>query len=239
MTGLRYRRVVLKLSGEALAGESGRSIDPEVLRNFSEEVGEIHRLGCELAIVVGGGNIFRGLEASARGMDRAGADAIGMLATVMNSLALQDSLERIGLTTRVMSAIDMRQVAEPYIRRRAIRHLEKSRIVILAGGTGNPFFTTDTAASLRAMEIGAGAILKATKVDGVYDRDPLKDSGAKRFSRVSYQEVLNQGLEVMDATAISLCKEHSVPILVFSLLPKGNILKVISGESIGTLVDRG
>jgi uridylate kinase len=239
MTGLRYRRVVLKLSGEALAGESGRGIDPEVLSNFSEEVREIHRLGCELAIVVGGGNIFRGLEASARGMDRAGADAIGMLATVMNSLALQDSLERIGLTTRVMSAIDMRQVAEPYIRRRAARHLEKSRIVILAGGTGNPFFTTDTAASLRAMEIGADAILKATKVDGVYDRDPLKDAGAKRFSRVSYQEVLNQGLEVMDATAISLCKEHSVPILVFSLVPKGNILKVISGEPIGTLVDRG
>jgi uridylate kinase len=162
-----------------------------------------------------------------------------MLATVMNSLALQDSLERVGLATRVMSAIEMRQVAEPYIRRRATRHLEKSRIVILAGGTGNPFFTTDTAASLRAMEIGADAILKATKVDGVYDRDPVKDSRARRFSRLTYQEVLNQGLEVMDATAISLCKEHSVPILVFSLIPKGNILRVILGEPIGTIVDGG
>ena len=239
MTGLRYRRVVLKLSGEALAGGNGRGIDPDVLRSFSEEVLEIHRLGCELAIVVGGGNIFRGLEGSTRGMDRAGADAMGMLATVMNGLALQDSLEQVGLSTRVMTAVEMRQVAEPYIRRRATRHLEKSRVVILVGGTGNPFFTTDTAASLRAMEIGADVILKATKVDGVYDADPLKDSRARRFSKLTYHEMLNLGLEVMDATAISLCKEHSIPILVFSLVPKGNILKAICGEQIGTLVHRG
>jgi uridylate kinase len=239
MTGLHYRRVVLKLSGEALAGETGRGIDPAVLQDFSDEVLQIHGLGCELAIVVGGGNIFRGLEGSTRGMDRVGADTIGMLATVMNGLALQDSLEKAGLSTRVMTAIEMRQVAEPYIRRRAARHLEKSRIVILAGGTGNPFFTTDTAASLRAMEIGADVILKATKVDGIYDADPLKDSRARRFSKLTYQEVLSRGLEVMDTTAISLCREHSIPILVFSLIPKGNILKVVCGEPIGTLVHRG
>jgi uridylate kinase len=239
MSPLRFRRVVLKLSGEALAGQAGRGMDPDVLRDISEEVAEVHALGCELAIVVGGGNIFRGFEGSTRGMDRALADTIGMLATVMNSLALHDALERLGLSTRVMTAIEMRQVAEPYIRRRATRHLEKSRVVILAGGTGNPFFTTDTAASLRAVEIGAEVILKATKVDGVYDSDPAKNAQAKRFSTLTHQEVLTLGLNVMDATAISLCKEHGLPIFVFSLVPKGNIIKVICGEPVGTLVHRG
>ena len=235
---LKYKRVILKVTGEALGGEEKYGIDSETVRAFAEEIKEVKALGCEMAIVIGGGNIFRGAQLSESGMERATADYMGMLATVINSLALQDALEKIGVSTRVMSAIEMRQVAEPYIRRRATRHLEKGRVVIFAGGTGNPYFTTDTTASLRAMEIGAEVILKATKVPGVFDSDPMKNSDAKKYGRLSYIEVLNKELKVMDSTAISLCMDNHLPIVVFNLMEKGNIKRVVCGEDIGTLVAR-
>ncbi len=232
----RYGRILLKLSGEALAGERGYGIDPKVLSGLAIEIREVLELGVQVAVVIGGGNIFRGVAAASSGMDRAGADHMGMLATVINSLALQDALEQIGVITRVQTAIEMRDVAEPYIRRRAIRHLEKGRVVILGGGTGNPYFTTDTAASLRAMEIGAEVILKATKVDGVYSADPVKHKDAIRYSHLSYLDVLKNGLNVMDATATSLCMDNNLPIIVFKLSCRGNIKKVVLGEEIGTIV---
>jgi len=232
----RYRRIVLKLSGEALAQENGFGIDPDILDTLARQIKKVHDMGVEVAIVVGAGNIFRGFAASAEGMDRASADYMGMLATTINSLALQNALENIGVFTRVQSAIEMRQLAEPYIRRRAIRHLEKGRVVIFAAGTGNPYFTTDTAAALRAMEIKADVILKATKVDGVYDRDPMKDRRAKKFSSLRYIEVLDKNLKVMDATAISLCMDNSLPIIVFNIKKAENIRKVVMGEKIGTIV---
>jgi len=231
-----YRRIVLKLSGEALAGSLGYGIDPPVLDRIGEEVREVADLGVQLAIVIGGGNIFRGVAASAAGMDRATADYMGMLATIINALALQDSLEKAGVQTRVLSAIEMRAVAEPYIRRRAIRHLEKGRVVIFAAGTGNPFFTTDTAGALRAVEIGADAIIKATKVDGVYSADPKVDPSARRLERLTYIEVLNRGLGVMDTTAISLCMDNKLPIVVFDLMQAGNIKRIVLGEPVGSIV---
>ncbi|MEZ4384446.1 MAG: UMP kinase [Nannocystaceae bacterium] len=231
-----YSRILLKLSGEALQGSQGYGVDAEVLRAMAGEIGELVELGVEVAIVIGGGNIFRGMSAAASGMDRASADYMGMLATVMNSLALQDALEQRGVYTRVLSAIEMKEVAEPYIRRRATRHLEKGRVVIFAAGTGNPYFTTDTAAALRAMEVAAEVLLKATKVDGVYDRDPALHDNAVRFSRLTYLDVLAKGLNVMDATAISLCKENDLPIVVFDMLTRNNIRRVVCGEPIGTLV---
>lgn len=236
---LKYKRVILKVTGEVLAGAQKFGIDGTMVRAFAEEIKEVKALGCEMALVMGGGNIFRGAEAGEWVMERATADTMGMLATVINSLALQDALEKIGVSTRVMSAIEMRQVAEPYIRRRATRHLEKGRVVIFAGGTGNPYFTTDTTASLRAMEIGAEVILKATKVDGVYDADPLKHAGAKRYGELTYIDVLNKELKVMDSTAISLCMDNHLPIVVFNILQKGNIKRVVAGEDIGTLVSTG
>jgi uridylate kinase len=232
----RFKRILLKLSGEALMGEGKYGISPRTLQQIAQEVREVIDLGVEVGIVIGGGNIFRGISASTEGMDRASADYMGMLATVMNSLALQDSLEKLGVFTRVQSAIDMQQLAEPYIRRRAVRHLEKGRVVIFAAGTGNPYFTTDTAASLRAMEIHAEVILKATKVDGIYSADPVKDPTAKRYKTLSYIEVLKQNLKVMDSTAISLCMDNDLPILVFDLGQRGNIMKVVMGEDVGTLV---
>jgi uridylate kinase len=231
-----YRRVLLKISGEALAGGQGYGMDPDVIARIAEEVAEVVRLGVELAVVIGGGNIFRGIAASAGGMDRATGDYMGMLATVMNALALQDAIEKAGVPTRVLSAIEMRAVAEPYIRRRAIRHLEKGRVVVFAAGTGNPFFTTDTAGALRAVEIGAEAILKATKVDGIYDADPMLYPTATRFDRISYLEVLEQRLKVMDATAISLCMDNHLPIVVFNLLTPGNIKRAVAGEAVGSVV---
>jgi len=231
-----FKRVLLKLSGESLAGEQGYGIDPCTIKTIAAEIKEVVDAGVQLALVIGGGNIFRGLAASSKGMDRASADYMGMLATVINSLAMQDALEKIGVTTRVQSAIAMQEVAEPYIRRRAVRHLEKGRVVIFGAGTGNPYFTTDTAASLRAMEINAEVILKGTKVDGVYSADPKKDPAATRYTELSYLEVLQQGLQVMDATATSLCMDNNLPIIVFDLTTPGNITKVISGESIGTIV---
>ena len=236
---LKYKRVILKVTGEVLAGAEKYGIDGKMVRAFAEEIKEVKAIGCEMALVIGGGNIFRGALASEGGMERATADYMGMLATVINSLALQDALEKIGVSTRVMSAIEMRQVAEPYIRRRATRHLEKGRVVIFAGGTGNPYFTTDTTASLRAMEIGAEVILKATKVRGVYDADPVKQQGAKMYGRLSYIEVLNKELKVMDSTAISLCMDNHLPIVVFNIMEKGNIKRVVCGEEIGTLVSMG
>jgi uridylate kinase len=231
-----YRRIVLKLSGEALAGSQGYGIDPPVLDRVGADIREVIDLGVQVAIVIGGGNIFRGIAASAAGMDRATADYMGMLATIINALALQDALEKAGLQTRVLSAIEMRAVAEPYIRRRAIRHLEKGRVVIFAAGTGNPFFTTDTAGALRAVEIGADAIVKATKVDGIYSADPKKDPTARRIEKVSYIEVLNQGLGVMDTTAISLCMDNKLPIIVFDLTQAGNIKRLVLGEPVGSIV---
>ena len=231
-----YRRIVLKLSGEALAGSQGYGIDPPVLDRVGAEVRDVTELGVQVAIVIGGGNIFRGIAASAGGMDRATADYMGMLATIINALALQDSLEKAGLQTRVLSAIEMRAVAEPYIRRRAIRHLEKGRVVIFAAGTGNPFFTTDTAGALRAVEIGADAIVKATKVDGIYSADPKKDPMARRIEKVTYIEVLNRGLGVMDTTAISLCMDNKLPIVVFDLTRPGNIKRLVLGEPVGSIV---
>ncbi len=231
-----YRRVVLKLSGEALAGSVGYGIDPPVLERIGAEIREVIELGVEMAIVIGGGNIFRGIAASAGGMDRATADYMGMLATIINALALQDALEKAGLQTRVLSAIEMRAVAEPYIRRRAIRHLEKGRVVIFAAGTGNPFFTTDTAGALRAIEIGADAIIKATKVDGIYSSDPKADATAERLPRATYIEVLSRRLQVMDTTAISLCMENALPIIVFDLTRAGNIKRIVLGEPVGSIV---
>jgi uridylate kinase len=232
----RFKRILLKLSGEALMGSAGFGIDPAVLESIAADIAELRALGVEVAVVIGGGNIFRGLAASAHGMDRASADYMGMLATVMNSLALQDALERGGINTRVQSAIAMQELCEPYIRRRAMRHLEKGRVVIFAAGTGNPYFTTDTAASLRAMEIHAEVLMKATKVDGVYDKDPVKHSDAKKFHRLTYLDVLQRNLKVMDSTAISLCRDNKLAIIVFDLHTRGNIRRIVQGESIGTLV---
>jgi uridylate kinase len=232
----RYKRILLKISGEILAGEGTYGIDPEVIREIAQEIKDVKLLGLDVAIVIGGGNIFRGVAASSKGMDRASADYMGMLATMMNGLALQDALEKIDVQTRVQTAIEMREVAEPYIRRRAIRHLDKGRIVIFVGGTGNPYFTTDTTASLRAMEIGADVILKATKVAGVYDTDPLLNPDARKYDELTYLDVLKKQLKVMDATAISLCMEHQIPIVVFSLKEKGNIKRVVLGEKVGTKV---
>jgi uridylate kinase len=231
-----YTRILLKLSGEALMGDQSYGIDPVVATRIAADVGEIQALGVQTAIVIGGGNIFRGLAASARGMDRATADYTGMLATVMNALALQDALEHSGVTTRVLTAIEMRAVAEPFIRRRAIRHLEKGRVVVFAAGTGNPYFTTDTAAALRAMEIRADVILKGTKVDGVYTADPVKDPNATRFDEITYLQVLEQGLQVMDATAISLCMDNRLPIVVFNLRTPGNLRRAVLGEHVGSIV---
>lgn len=236
MSRQSYKRVLLKLSGESLAGDQGYGIDPVTINAIAAEIKEVVDDGVELALVIGGGNIFRGLAASSKGMDRASADYMGMLATVINSLAMQDALEKVGVSTRVQSAIAMQEVAEPYIRRKAVRHLEKGRVVIFGAGTGNPYFTTDTAASLRAMEINAQVILKGTKVDGVYSADPKKDPGAKRYDELTYIEVLQQGLQVMDATATSLCMDNHLPIIVFDLTTPGNIKKVISGQTIGTIV---
>ena len=233
-----FRRVLLKLSGEALMGNQGFGVDPLVAARIAEEVHEIHALGVQIAIVIGGGNFIRGVAASASGIDRVVADHMGMLATIINALALQDSLEKRGSFTRVVTAIEMREIAEPFIRRRAVRHLEKGRIVILAGGTGNPYFSTDTAAALRAMEIKAEVILKATKVDGVYDADPKKVPTAKRYEHISYLEVLSKGLAVMDTTAISLCMDNDLPIIVFDLNGPGNLKRVILGEKIGSSVGR-
>lgn len=232
----RYKRVLLKLSGEALAGERGYGIGPDVLNRVADEIQEVHALGVEIAIVVGGGNIFRGVAGAAGGMDRASADYMGMLATVMNALALQDAFETRGIHTRVVSAITMRQIAEPYIRRRAIRHLEKKRIVIFGGGTGNPYFTTDTAAALRANEIGAEVIMKATRVDGVYTSDPEIYPDAKLLTHVSQHEALSKRLRVMDATALSLCMDTDLPIIVFNLNTAGNVMRVVNGEDVGTVV---
>ncbi|NOY13631.1 MAG: UMP kinase [Deltaproteobacteria bacterium] len=235
----KYQRVLLKLSGEALAGEQGYGIDPEVITGIAAEIKEVVALNVQVALVIGGGNIFRGLAASSKGMDRASADYMGMLATVMNSLAMQDALEKQGVVTRVQSAIEMQQVAEPYIRRRAVRHLEKGRVVIFSAGTGNPYFTTDTAASLRAMEINAEVILKATKVDGVYTSDPMKNSDAVKLPVLTYLDVLQKGLKVMDATATSLCMDNNLPMIIFDLTRRGNIKKVVLGEQIGTIVRGG
>jgi uridylate kinase len=232
----RYHRILLKLSGEALMGEMEYGIQPAVVHKMAAEIKELRDLQVEVALVIGGGNIYRGVAASTQGMDRASADYMGMLATVINSLALQDSLEKIGVFTRVMSAVEIHQVAEPYIRRRAIRHLEKGRVVIFAGGTGNPFFTTDTAAALRAMEIKAQVIMKATKVDGVYDRDPMLDKEACKFEELSYIEVLKRGLKIMDSAAISLCMDNRMPVLVFNLTKSGNIKRAVLGETIGTMI---
>jgi uridylate kinase len=234
---LRYRRILLKLSGEALMGEGKYGIHPPTLVRIASEIGEVVKAGVQVAVVIGGGNIFRGVSASTAGMDRANADYMGMLATVINAMALQDALEKSGVFTRVQSAIKMEQISEGYIRRRAVRHLEKGRVVIFAAGTGNPFFTTDTAASLRAMEIGAEVIFKGTKVDGVYDSDPKKNSSARRYRTLTYMDVLRQNLHVMDSTAISLCMDNQLPIVVFDLTAQGNIRRVITGSGdLGTLV---
>ena len=235
-TGLRYRRILLKLSGEALLGDRQYGVDPAFCAFIAEQVARVQAQGVQIGIVVGGGNIFRGLAAAARGMDRATGDYIGMLATVMNGLALQDALERIKVPTRVMTAISMNEVAEPYIRRRAVRHLEKGRVVIFVAGTGNPYFTTDTAAALRAVEIGAEVLLKATKVDGVYDADPMKDPSAQRYDRLEYADLLRDQLKVLDATAVSLCMENDLPIIVFNLHHPDNITRVAVGEPVGTLI---
>jgi uridylate kinase len=232
----RFKRILLKLSGEALMGDGKYGISPKVLQQIASEVREVVEMGVEVGIVIGGGNIFRGVSASTEGMDRASADYMGMLATVINGLALQDALEKLGVFTRVQSAIEMQQLAEPYIRRRAVRHLEKGRVVIFAAGTGNPYFTTDTAASLRAMEIHADVICKATKVDGIYSADPVKDPTAERYKQLSYIDVLKKNLKVMDSTAISLCMDNDLPIIVFDLGVKGNITRVVLGEEIGTTV---
>jgi uridylate kinase len=232
----RYRRILLKISGEILTGDRGYGIDPEIIRQIAQEIKEVVSLGVEIAIVIGGGNIFRGVAASSKGMDRATADYMGMLATVLNALAFQDALEKMEVHTRVQTAIEMREIAEPYIRRRAIRHLEKKRVVIFAAGTGNPFFTTDTTASLRAMEIGAEVILKATKVDGIYNLDPVLHPEAEKYEELTYLDILKGQLKVMDATAISLCMDHKIPIIVFNLKERGNIQRAVLGEKVGTEV---
>jgi uridylate kinase len=236
---LRYRRILLKLSGEALLGERQYGVDPEFCLAIAEQISRVKALGAEIGIVVGGGNIFRGLAASARGMDRATGDYIGMLATVMNGLALQDALEKVGVPTRVMTAIAMHEVAEPYIRRRAVRHLEKGRVVIFVAGTGNPYFTTDSAAALRAIEIGAEVLLKATKVDGVYDSDPLTNPAARRYAQLGYGDLLRDRLKIMDAAAVSLCMENDLPIFVFDLNEADNIVRVALGEPVGTIISGG
>ena len=234
--GKSYKRILLKLSGEALMGDLGYGIDPSVVQNIAQEVGEVVAQGIQIAIVVGGGNIFRGVKAASAGMDRATADYVGMLATVMNAITLQDSLEQVGIPTRVQTAIAMQEVAEPYIRRKAIRHLELNRVVIFGAGSGNPFFTTDTTAALRAAEIDAEVIFKATKVDGVYDADPKLKPDAQRYNSLTYSHVLTKDLRVMDSTAIALCKENDIPIIVFDLTTRGNISRAVSGESVGTFV---
>jgi uridylate kinase len=236
MTKPVFQRILLKLSGEALAADQGFGVDTKRIHEIAAELADVHKLGIQIAIVVGGGNFFRGVAEQAKDMDRVSADHMGMLATVINALALQDALEKQKVYTRVQTAIEMNQVAEPFIRRRAIRHLEKGRIVIFAGGTGNPYFSTDTAASLRAMEIKADAILKATKVDGIYDADPMLVKDAKKFATITYMEVLQKGLKVMDSTAISLCKDNNLPIFIFSLNEHGNIRRVVTGEKIGSMV---
>jgi len=232
----KYKRVLLKLGGESFSGEKGFGIDIKKINFISQQLAEIRKLGVEIAIVIGGGNIFRGQEGSASGINRVSADYMGMLATVINALALQDSLEKLGIETRVQTAIEMKAIAEPYIRRRAMRHLEKNRVVILASGTGNPYFTTDTAASLRAIELNAEAVLKATKVDGIYESDPMINKEAVKFNKLGFLEFLNKGLKVMDATSISLCMENNIPVIVFNLNLTGNIKRVILGEKIGTIV---
>jgi len=239
MSTAKYRRLLLKVSGEMLAGGQGYGIQPSILEGLAEEIASVTALGVQVAVVIGGGNIFRGIAASASGMERASADYMGMLATVLNALALQNALERAGVITRVQSAIEMRQLAEGYIRRRAIRHLEKNRVVIFAGGTGNPYFSTDTAAVLRAMEIGAEIIMKGTKVDGIYDADPMTHPDAKKYADIPYIAILNQNLKVMDSTAISLCMDNNLPLIVFNLKVKGNFKRVALGETIGTLVTLG
>ena len=236
MTPVQYRRILLKISGEMLAGDQTYGINPDILTTLAGEVGEVVNMEVEVALVIGGGNIFRGIAASADGMERAAADYMGMLATVLNALALQNALEKAGVSTRVLSAIEMRQLAEGYIRRRAIRHLEKKRVVIFAAGTGNPYFTTDTAAALRAMEIKADVILKGTKVNGIYDADPLNNPSAKMFNELPFLSVLNKSLKVMDATAITLCMDNNLPLIVFNLTEPGNLKRVVMGEKIGTLV---
>ena len=233
---LKYKRILLKLSGEALIGEKGFGIDSDVVEKIASEIKDVHSLGVEIAVVIGGGNFCRGLDASERGMDRATGDYIGMLATVINSLTLQDALEKAGVFTRVLSAIEMKELAESYIRRRAMRHLEKGRVVIFAAGTGNPYFTTDTAASLRAMEINADVLMKGTKVDGVYDRDPMREEGAVRFEELTYLDVLKKELKVMDTTAISLCMDNKLPIVVFNINEDGNVARIVRGETVGTVV---
>jgi uridylate kinase len=234
-----YKRILLKLSGEALAAGQGFGVDNTRVHEIAAEIADVHKLGVDIAIVVGGGNFFRGVAEQAQDMDRVSADHMGMLATVINALALQDALEKHGAQTRVMSAIEMHEVAEPFIRRRAIRHLEKGRVVVFAAGTGNPYFSTDTAASLRAMEIHADAILKATKVDGIYTADPMKDKDATKFEKITYLDILKRGLKVMDATAIAMCQENKLPIVVFDLNKHGNIMRVVMGENVGSLVYQG
>lgn len=231
-----YKRILLKLSGEVLLGDCSFGIDTNVLKFMAKEIEDVQTLGVQMGIVIGGGNIFRGIEASAKGIDRVSADYMGMLATAMNSLALQNALENRGIPTRVQSAIEMKEIAEPFIKRRAVRHLEKGRVVIFACGTGNPYLTTDTAASLRAMEMQAGAILKATKVDGIYDKDPVKEKDARMFSKISYTEILTRNLKVMDSTAVSMCRDNNLPLIVFNLGEKGNIRGIVCGKSIGTIV---
>jgi len=233
----KYKRIVLKISGEALSGKKGYGVDPQMLIAIAEEIKKVKSLGVEIAIVIGGGNIFRGFQAAINeGMDRSTADYMGMLATVLNGMALQDTLERIGVFTRIQTAIEMQELAEPYIRRRAIRHLEKNRVVVFVGGTGNPYFTTDTTAALRATEIGADVILKATKVDGIYSADPVKNKNAKKYKTLKYIDVLKKGLKVMDSTAVSLCMDNNMPIIVFNIHKKGNIKQVVMGKTIGTIV---
>jgi len=237
LSGLKYKRILLKLSGEALAGPQGFGINTDIIQQIAKDVHEVHKLGVEIGVVIGGGNIFRGVAASANGMDRASSDYMGMLATCINALALQDALEKQGVQTRVQSAIEMAQISEPYIRRRAVRHLEKGRLVIFAAGTGNPYFTTDTAAALRGMEINAQVLLKATNVEGTYDKDPNKHSDAVRFTTLTHRDALSKGLKVMDSTALSLCMDNKLPIITFKLLEKGNILRVVKGEPVGTLIN--
>jgi len=236
MPDLKYKRVLLKLSGEALLGKKEFGIEPKVIDQISSEIKEVHEMGIEVAIVIGGGNIFRGVTGISFGMDRVSADNMGMLATVINAISLQDALEKNGVQTRIQTAIEMQALAETFIRRRAIRHLEKGRVIIFAAGTGNPYFTTDTAASLRASEIGADVILKATKVDGVYSSDPMKEKNAKKFSSLGYLDILKKGLKVIDATAVSLCMDNNIPIIIFNLNKQGNIKRILSGEKIGTIV---
>jgi uridylate kinase len=237
MSSIKFKRVLLKLSGESLEGEQGFGISSEVLDFFADEVKKVHEVGVELGIVIGGGNIYRGLSAAKQGIDRATGDQMGMLATMINSLALQNAIEKIGIHTRLMSAIKMEEIAEPYIRRRAIRHLEKGRVVILGAGTGHPYFSTDTAASLRAVEIGADVIVKGTRVDGVYDSDPEKNPGALKFEQISYIDILKMNLRIMDLTAVSLCQENKLPMMVFNMDVPGNLLKLVMGEAVGTLIN--